>query len=170
MRILAWPRSFLSGSSLPPAQCEAGAIRKCVIQQVSGTVARAVRGSASSVPPRAARPAPGAPAAPPSWVPAPSRTRSLRCPPACPTGALSDSPAAGRPCTPTRGNGIAARVRLATSDTRRCRARPVRNPPRATARRHPCVAPYPAFYIVLAGQRGLYCRWIATAQAKARRG
>ena len=31
--MLAWPGSFLSGSSLPPAQCEPSATRKCAIQQ-----------------------------------------------------------------------------------------------------------------------------------------
>ena len=30
--MLAWPGSFLSGSSLPPAQCEPSATRKCAIQ------------------------------------------------------------------------------------------------------------------------------------------
>ena len=32
MWILAWPGSFLSGGSLPPAQCEPSATRKCAIQ------------------------------------------------------------------------------------------------------------------------------------------
>ena len=33
MRILAWPGSFLSGSSLPPAQCEPDATNECAKQQ-----------------------------------------------------------------------------------------------------------------------------------------
>ena len=35
MRMLAWPGSFLSGSRLPPAQCEPDATNECAKQQLS---------------------------------------------------------------------------------------------------------------------------------------